>query len=125
MLRAGRPLGVPIQPLPRSARMTAFGQKRTVASIAYSRDRTRQTEAMDREHKGARYTTLMVSDIQRDGMGLELHWTVGGQDSVVAEIFFSDSEPSWTLNTFDCDVPLELVEELIAEAKRRLPPTMA
>jgi hypothetical protein len=105
--------------------MAVIGQKRTVASIAYSRDRTRQTEAMDREHKGARYTTLMVSDIQRDGMGLELHWTVGGQDSVVAEIFFSDSEPSWTLNTFDCDVPLELVEELIAEAKRRLPPTMA
>jgi len=27
------------------------------------------------------------------------------------------------LRPFDCDVPLELIEELIAEAKRRLPPT--
>lgn len=78
---------------------------------------------MDREHKGARYTTLMASDIQRDGMGLELHWSAQGQDSVVAEIFYSDADHTWTLNTFDCDVPLELIEELIAEAKHRLPPT--
>ncbi|EJE49491.1 hypothetical protein PMI14_05951 [Acidovorax sp. CF316] len=76
---------------------------------------------MDRKHREARYTTLMVSDVQRDGMGLELHWTVRGQASVVAEIFYSDAEHSWTLNTFDCDVPLEIIEELIAEARRRLP----
>ena len=78
---------------------------------------------MDREHKEARYTTLMASDIQRDGMGLELHWSVQGQDSVVAEIFYSDADQTWTLNTFDCVVPLELIDELIAEAKHRLPPT--
>jgi hypothetical protein len=78
---------------------------------------------MDREHNGARYTTLMASDIQRDGMGLELHWSVQGQDYVVAEIFYSDANHTWTLNTFDYDVPLELIEEMIAEAKHRLPPT--
>ena len=77
---------------------------------------------MDREHKEARYTTMMVSDIPRDGMGLELHRTLQGQDSVVAEFFYSDAEHTWTLNTFDHDVPLELVEELVAEGKRRLPP---
>lgn len=78
---------------------------------------------MDREHQGARYTTLMVSDLQRDGMGLELHSTVPGQQArTVAEVFYSDAEPAWTLNTFGCDVPLDIIEELMAEARRRLPP---
>lgn len=76
---------------------------------------------MDREHNGARYTSLMASDLQRDGMGLEMHRTACGLDSVVAEVFYSDANGSWTLNTFDCDVPLELVDELVAEARRRLP----
>lgn len=74
------------------------------------------------DHQGARYTTLMASDLQRDGMALELHRAVRGQDSTVAEIFYSDADHSWMLNTFDCDVPLELIEELIAQAKRRLAP---
>ncbi|OGA78190.1 MAG: hypothetical protein A2X72_03810 [Burkholderiales bacterium GWF1_66_17] len=64
----------------------------------------------------------MASDIQRDGMGLEMHRTASGLDAVVAEVFYSDANGSWTINTFDCDVPLELVEELIAEARCRLPP---
>ena len=75
---------------------------------------------MDRDYKGVRYATLMASDIQRDGFGLELHWHFQNQDTVVAEVFVSDKDGSWTFNTFDCDVPLELVEELIAEAKQRL-----
>lgn len=78
---------------------------------------------MDREHQGARYTTLMASDLQRDGMGLELHLAVQGQQArTVAEVFYSDAEPIWTLNTFGCDVPLEIIEDMIAEARRRLPP---
>lgn len=80
---------------------------------------------MDREHREARYTTLLASDIPRDGMGLELHQTLQGKNTVVAEIFYSDVEHTWTLNTFDHDVPLELVEEMVAEAKRRLPPREA
>lgn len=80
---------------------------------------------MDCEHKRARYTTLMASDVQRDGMGLELRSTVQGQARTVAEVFYSDAEHTLTLNTFDCDVPLEIIEELIAEARRRLPPKAA
>lgn len=80
---------------------------------------------MDREHKRARYTTLMASDVQRDGIGLELWLTVQGQARTVAEVFYSDAEHTWTLNTFDCDVPLEIIEELIAEGRRRLAPSAA
>lgn len=77
-------------------------------------------ESMIREFEGAQYSTLVASNIQRDGIGLELHWHFQGQDSVVAEVFVSDKDSSWTLSTFDCDVPLELIEGLIAEAKVRL-----
>ncbi len=75
---------------------------------------------MNREYRGARYTTLVASDIKRDGIGLGLHWHSGNQDNVVAEVFFSDANHSWTVNTFDCDIPLELLEDLISEAKERL-----
>ena len=71
---------------------------------------------MIRDYKGIRYTTLMASDVERDGVGLELHWHFQNQDAVVAEIFASDKDGSWTLSTFECDVPLEL----IAEAKTKL-----
>jgi len=75
---------------------------------------------MFREHKGVRYTTVVASDLVRDGVGLELHWHFDRQDVVVAEIFACDKDGSWTLSTFDCDVPLEVIEEFIAEAKARL-----
>lgn len=74
------------------------------------------------DFQGKRYTTVVASDLRRDGMGLELHCNCDGTDSVVAEVFFSDKDGSFTLTTFDCDVPLELVEELIEEAKARLKP---
>jgi hypothetical protein len=67
----------------------------------------------------------MASDSQRDGIGLELWSTVQGQARTVAEVFYSDAEHTWTLNTFDCDVPLEIIEELIAEGRRRLAPSAA
>ena len=77
---------------------------------------------MDREYKGARYTTQRASDVQRDGMSLELQSSAQDQDAVIAEVFYSDAEHTWTLNTFGFDIPLALIEELIAEARRVLPP---
>lgn len=74
---------------------------------------------MHREYEEVRYTTVVASDVQRDGIGLELHWHWQNQDNVVAEVFFSDEVGKWTLNTFDCNVPLELIEQLISEAKER------
>ena len=75
---------------------------------------------MNLDYRGSRYSTLMASDIHRDGVGLELHGHSGGQDQLAAEVFFSDATGSWTVNTFDRDIPLELLEQLIAEAKTRL-----
>ena len=66
-----------------------------------------------------RYTTQTASDVNRDGLGVELLSETG--DSV-AEVFRSDREHTLILNTFSHDVPIEAVELLIARAKERLEP---
>jgi hypothetical protein len=66
-----------------------------------------------------RYQTQVVSDVVRDGLGLEL---VGESGDIVAEVFRSDRERTVVLNTFSYDVPLEAIEMLLAQARERLDP---
>ncbi|MBB5773055.1 hypothetical protein HNP47_003075 [Brevundimonas vesicularis] len=64
----------------------------------------------------------MSSDVQRDGMFLELSDGVI-EHALLAEVFYADANGQMTLATFDNgSIPLEVVEWLISEAKRRLPP---
>jgi len=67
------------------------------------------------------YETIMASDLERDGMMLEV-WDRRSQGKQLLEVFFSDVTGDMSVNTFGEDVPLGLVEMAIAEAKRRLPP---
>jgi hypothetical protein len=60
------------------------------------------------------------SDIQRDGMYLELVDCVSGDE--VAEVFYSDESSKMKITLFRQDVPVEVVEHLIEKAKRDLPP---
>lgn len=66
------------------------------------------------------FTTVRGSDVDRDGMYLELS-EVGGKQAI-AEVFFSDATGEFALNTFENDVPLEAVEWLAAQARLSLPP---
>ena len=72
---------------------------------------------------GRKFDCLRGSDIDRDGMYLELNES-GGQ-SGVAEIFYSDQCNNFTLNTFGNDIPMEAIEWLIDEAKKLLPANRA
>ncbi len=64
----------------------------------------------------------MGSDVQRDGMFLELSDGVI-EHALLAEVFYADANGQMTLATFDNgSIPLKVVEWLISEAKRRLPP---
>jgi hypothetical protein len=65
------------------------------------------------------YSGLIGSDIERDGMYLEI--TDVADHTVVLEVFFSDRASRLTLTAFRPDVPLELVEWAIQMAKQRLP----
>lgn len=68
------------------------------------------------------FELTMVSDVQRDGMFLELSDGVI-EHAPLAEVFYSDSDGRMTFATFDnASVPLDIVEWMIAEGRRRLPP---
>lgn len=68
------------------------------------------------------YTLVMGSDVaDRDGMYLELN--NGSIEAMpLAEVFYSDIDGSFSVSTFGNSLPLDTVEWMIAEAKRRLPP---
>jgi hypothetical protein len=76
---------------------------------------------MNRNYEGGiRYTTQIGHDTERDCACLELHWRCKEQDVLVAAIFAPYRDRSWSLNTLECDIPLELIEEMIEEARSAL-----
>jgi len=68
------------------------------------------------------YQLVMGSDVaDRDGMYLELN--DGSMETMpLGEVFYSDLDGSMTASTFGNSLPLDAVEWMIGEAKRRLPP---
>jgi hypothetical protein len=70
--------------------------------------------------RGVSYQCVLGSDLDRDGMYLELSEVVTGE--IVAEIFYSDQTHQMVLNAFKKALPLELVEWLVGQAKTDLPP---
>ncbi|TIW16618.1 MAG: hypothetical protein E5V65_16605 [Mesorhizobium sp.] len=71
------------------------------------------------ELAGRTYKATIGSDVQRDGMYLEL---ADQHERKVGEIFFSDVDGKMTVTLSQPEVPLEVVEWMIARAKVRLPP---
>jgi len=67
----------------------------------------------------AEYKMQLASDVERDGLGLEL---LGPNGGVVAEVFRSDRARTVVLTTFRDDVPLDAVQHLIGRALERLDP---
>ena len=68
---------------------------------------------------GQSYWVTVGSDIQRDGMYLEVE---DGEKAVLAEVFYSDRDDSMTFTGYRAGLPLPLIEWLIAHAKERLTP---
>ena len=66
-----------------------------------------------------KYSTTRGSDIDRDGMYLEL--TDLESKRIVAEIFYSDKTHDYSISCFEADLPLLVIEALISDAKRLLP----
>ncbi|PTW44175.1 hypothetical protein C8J25_11110 [Sphingomonas faeni] len=68
---------------------------------------------------GQSYAITVGSDIQRDGMYLEVE---DAAKAVLAEVFYSDRDNRMTFTGYRADLPLPLVEWLIFHAKERLTP---
>jgi hypothetical protein len=65
------------------------------------------------------FEQIVASDVIRDTLSLEL-WD--GKEQI-AEIAYSDTTHKMTVSVWRQDMPLEIIEEMIEYAKRRLPPT--
>ena len=70
---------------------------------------------------GRPYELLFGSDVQRDGVYLELNDVSGPSPAVVLFAFYSDIDGRTTFTAYREDVPLEAVEWFTSEARRRLP----
>ena len=68
---------------------------------------------------GQSYTAVVGSDVDRDGMYLELS---NRSNVIIAEVFYSDESGSMTFTGHQADLPLPVVEWLIGRAKLRLVP---
>lgn len=69
------------------------------------------------------YHTVRGSDVQRDGMFLELIDQLTGD--TIAEVFYSDATGVMLISVFQPEIPLEPIERLIQRARYELPPSGA
>jgi hypothetical protein len=73
---------------------------------------------MQTEFQGHYYSTIRASDLQRDGMTLELSCDT----RLIAEIFYSDVTGEFAISFFEQSIPLSVIEQFIAEARIGLVP---
>lgn len=75
---------------------------------------------MDRQFADARYWTSYVADNTDGFSGLRLHRERSGKTSVAAEVIYWDAVGQYFVQTQNGDVPVEILEAVIAEAKERV-----
>ena len=73
--------------------------------------------------EGHEYSVLMGSDLERDGMYLELYDGADACGSPVAECFYSDLDGSMSITEYQRGVARAALEWLSEEGARRLPPS--
>jgi hypothetical protein len=72
-------------------------------------------------HHGERFQLVMGSDVQREGIFLEL-WDIGPPRQLTMWAFYSDADQSFAFEQYRPEVPTEVSEWFTEEARRRLPP---
>lgn len=77
---------------------------------------------MKTEFGGRRYEVLRGSDVQNDGMYLEMNDVSGSTPDTVLFAFRSDRDGRFTFSAFRQDLPLEAVEWFIGRARALLAP---
>jgi hypothetical protein len=75
---------------------------------------------MDIQH-GDHYWTTFVEDLKEGFAGFRLHRERFGRSAVVGQTIFWDAAGGFVFGTFDGeDVPVEVVEAAIAEAREKI-----
>jgi hypothetical protein len=68
---------------------------------------------------GRNFEFIVASDVDFDGIRLELAEIRDGESCTLADVSFSDVDHTMTVKTFEEEVPVEAIEALIAEARLR------
>lgn len=79
-------------------------------------------QPMIKELRGRSYSCTLASDLDGDGMGLELVDDAGPSPELVLEAFYSDRTHEMTFTAHRAELPFELVEWFVTLARQRLPP---
>ena len=72
---------------------------------------------MNRRHKTEIYTTKTAQDPQEGWAALELLRTTHGVAQLVARVVFWDAEGQFVLDATSSELPLDVVDEFLAEAR--------
>ncbi len=75
---------------------------------------------MNQPFGDARYWTEYVEDRSDGYAGLRLHRERFGRAAVAAQVLYWDAAGQFTVETFDGDVPAEIIEAVIAVAKEKV-----
>lgn len=75
---------------------------------------------MDTQLADARYWTVYIADNTDGFAGMRLHRERRGKTEVAAEVIFWDAAGQYFIQTFNGDVPVTILEAVIAETKKRV-----
>ena len=75
---------------------------------------------MNRTYGDGQFVSIPIKDDKDGYTGLELHRTSSGKTTRIASVVFWDACGQFFVETFNSDVPLEILEELMAEAKEKI-----
>ena len=70
---------------------------------------------MNRNYADAHYSTIQVGDNKKGFSGLELYRTRKGEKAKIAAVIFWDAMGQYFVETFNSDVTLDVLEDLISE----------
>jgi hypothetical protein len=74
---------------------------------------------------GRQYSSLFGSDLEGDGVFLELNDVTSGRHETVIEVFRSDLDGNISFNCLKNNLPFELVEKFVLEARNEFPKASA
>ena len=75
---------------------------------------------MDTHHGHEHYWTELFENKKDGGIGYRLHRERFGKATVAAEVVFWDASGGFTVRTIDGDVPVEIIQAAIDEARKEI-----
>lgn len=76
---------------------------------------------MNRQWAGVTFSTERIDDTEAGCSAIKLYRTAKGETKHVASVTFWDASGQYFVDTFHGDVPLDIFENFIAEAKQQIP----